>query len=259
MDDPYSGLYDDDDDDNPETGQSVQIGVDDEPEDGLVASDETRNLFWGYGIHQMIKPDADLGSINRIAKSKLLLDTSPKTEPVREKLRSIVDKLRKKTKRAGKTYVRAMSDEDIIADYLTQLFLHAKDQLITVHGIPNNVVVEHVLCVPVVWKAKACRTMERAMETAIRASGLGTSKDLFLVSEPEAAAAYIIGKNKVINVRVFSLYNSCHLINHNSQPEENFLILDAGGGTVDATTYKLTKDYPLRLSEQLVTATGMLC
>jgi len=34
------------------------------------------------------------------------------------------------------------------------------------------------------------------------------------------------------------------------------LILDAGGGTVDATTYKVDNELPLRLSKELVPPDG---
>jgi hypothetical protein len=35
------------------------------------------------------------------------------------------------------------------------------------------------------------------------------------------------------------------------------MILDAGGGTVDATIYKVDQQYPLRLSKELVQPDGM--
>lgn len=41
------------------------------------------------------------------------------------------------------------------------------------------------------------------------------------------------------------------------QANEAFLILDAGGGTVDATTYMVDSEYPLRLSKELVDPDGM--
>jgi hypothetical protein len=36
------------------------------------------------------------------------------------------------------------------------------------------------------------------------------------------------------------------------QENETILVLDAGGGTVDAATYKVTNSYPLRLSDEVV-------
>jgi hypothetical protein len=42
------------------------------------------------------------------------------------------------------------------------------------------------------------------------------------------------------------------------QPGEVFLILDAGGGTVDATVYKVKQRNPLRLSKELVPPDGIV-
>ena len=36
------------------------------------------------------------------------------------------------------------------------------------------------------------------------------------------------------------------------QQNEIILVLDAGGGTVDAVTYQITNSYPLRLSAEVV-------
>jgi hypothetical protein len=199
VEDPYRGLYDDsyaDEDQNSEGELDAEPTMELDPR----PTRDAPNFVWGYGIHRLIRPDADLTQFNQIAKSKLLLDNSPRTQSIREELRPIIERLKNKKKKPGRTSL-VKTDEDIIADYLTQLLLHTKEQLATQHGVPNNIAIEHVLCVPVVWNAKACRTMERAMETAIKDSGLGTSKGLFLVPEPEAAAAYIIGKNKEVNVR----------------------------------------------------------
>jgi hypothetical protein len=33
---------------------------------------------------------------------------------------------------------------------------------------------------------------------------------------------------------------------------ETIIVLDAGGGTVDAVTYEITNSYPLRLSKEVV-------
>ena len=37
-----------------------------------------------------------------------------------------------------------------------------------------------------------------------------------------------------------------------SKPGETIVILDAGGGTVDAVTYQVKHSYPLRLSAEIV-------
>jgi molecular chaperone DnaK (HSP70) len=93
--------------------------------------------------------------------------------------------------------------------------------------------------------------MHDAMVEAIRASNLGglaqdLIPDLFIVSEPEAAAQYVIA----------SLGSEERL-----RQGEVFIILDAGGGTVDITTYKVTSNElgPLRLQGEVIAPDGALC
>lgn len=191
-----------------------------------------RNFFWGYGIQKLIAPDMDPNQFDRVARSKLLLDTKAYTQEVRDELRPVIQRLRRR---------RIINEDgDVIADYLTQLFIHAKKQIMDVLEMPETTSVEHVLCVPIIWSSKALRTMQSAMKCAIQNSGLGGMENLFLVSEPEAAAAYVLGQSDEVD------------------PGEAFLILDAGGGTVDATTYMVDKQYPLRLSKELVDPKGCL-
>lgn len=40
------------------------------------------------------------------------------------------------------------------------------------------------------------------------------------------------------------------------QPRDTFVLLDAGGGTVDAITYTVDSSYPLRLKTETVTPGG---
>lgn len=94
-------------------------------------------------------------------------------------------------------------DIDVIADYLAHFLLHVKKQLIS-DGIVNIDLVEHVVTVPIVWSTKALRAMQRAMQTAIRKSECGSINNLFLVSEPEAAAAFILSKGTRINVNILA-------------------------------------------------------
>jgi len=42
-----------------------------------------------------------------------------------------------------------------------------------------------------------------------------------------------------------------------NKPGETFVIIDAGGGTVDVTTYTVHKQYPLRLKREAVEPTGI--
>ena len=170
---------------------------------------------WGYGVQSKIAlPDEESAQPIHITRFKLLLDEDKNTEGLRRQTLTDLDAL--KAARIVKGPV------DIIADFLQLLFKHTKDQLVNVHDLCNEDTVQFVLCVPTMWTEKACRVMQEAMLRAIEASQLrrlenGGIKDLFIVAEPEAAAAYALSQYAD---RLF--------------PGETFLVLDCGGGTVDA-------------------------
>ncbi|KIM96889.1 hypothetical protein OIDMADRAFT_131241 [Oidiodendron maius Zn] len=108
---------------------------------------------------------------------------------------------------------------DIISEYLIQLFKHTKARLAEHHGLREESCVEFVLCVPTSWTDKACRVMQDAMTTAVRISQLSRLQHV---------------------------------------TDESFLLLDCGGGTVDAITYKLVRTRPPRM-EEVVPPKGVSC
>ncbi|KAJ5355531.1 uncharacterized protein N7496_012743 [Penicillium cataractarum] len=97
--------------------------------------------------------------------------------------------------------------------------------------------IQFILTVPAVWSDKAKdATMQAACLAGI------PNQDLFLVSEPEAAAVYAIQS-----------------IQPNTISEGDCVIVcDAGGGTVNLITYRVNKTEPLRLSE-ITEGTGAIC
>jgi hypothetical protein len=160
--------------------------------ESLLPENETRDFVWGYGIQKEIYEDMDPTKFNRIARSKLLLDNSPHTQRVRDELEPVLQRLKE-----GKII---KENEDVISDFLANLFEHAKAQLKTHHGYTDSTPIEHVLCVPTIWSGEACRKMQTAMGIATRKANFGTAENLFLVSEPEAAASYVLKGSKQINV-----------------------------------------------------------
>ncbi|KAI9774152.1 MAG: hypothetical protein M1840_005245 [Geoglossum simile] len=101
---------------------------------------------------------------------------------------------------------------------------------------------EFVLSVPAIWSDPA---KAKTMECAIGA-GFGSQDNLAsirLVSEPEAAAVYTIST----------------LPDRTLGKDDVFVICDAGGGTVDLTTYKITSLEPRLQVDEVVLGTGGLC
>lgn len=96
-----------------------------------------------------------------------------------------------------------------------------------------------ILTVPAIWKDAA----KNSMILAAKKAGLGErGVDFELTSEPECGATY-----------------SLNVIQPNDlSPGDVFVICDAGGGTADLISYKITANQPLRVDE-VVPATGALC
>ncbi|KAJ2979435.1 hypothetical protein NUW58_g7200 [Xylaria curta] len=196
---------------------------------------------WGYKMHEAwAKPTTHFRQTSRaMNRFKLLLDRSPQTEIVRRSLRPTLKYL------TSNKIVE--SEVGVIADFLTCLLRHVKSQLQSLR-LYDDYRVEMVLCVPAIWTQKACRDMQAALLTAMMTAdfkGVDWScqaiENLFIVSEPEAAAAFILDTDPDI------------------QAGQSFVLLDAGGGTVDANTYMVSQTQPLRLSEEIVLPGGALC
>ncbi|KAG2006050.1 hypothetical protein CC2G_002398 [Coprinopsis cinerea AmutBmut pab1-1] len=118
---------------------------------------------------------------------------------------------------------------DLIIDFLTCLWEYAKDQITRDLGSVADLNTAEVwLTVPAAWDAKGCEIMREAAIAAglVQSSRAGdtTWRDrLKIITEPEAAA-----------VHCANLSNLHHL-----KPSQNFIVCDAGGGTVDLAVYKI--------------------
>jgi hypothetical protein len=172
---------------------------------------------WGYGVQKQLSSVEDTNHrAIHMSRFKLLLDEGVETRQLRQSAEADLKALKDNRLAAGPV--------DVIADYLEHLFKHSKRRLVSFHDLKEDDIVQFVLCVPTMWTEKACRIMQDAMMKAIVESQLGRLenggiKDLFIVSEPEAAAAWALNDSRYAS-RIF--------------PGETFLVLDCGGGTVDA-------------------------
>ncbi|KAF8488899.1 actin-like ATPase domain-containing protein [Gautieria morchelliformis] len=118
---------------------------------------------------------------------------------------------------------------DMIVDFLSCLWEYAKEQITREIGVVADLDAADVwLTVPAAWDAKGCDIMREAAITAglVQASRAGDRNwrdRLRIITEPEAAAVHC-----------------AHLTNlHHLKPSQNFMICDAGGGTVDLAGYKV--------------------
>ncbi|KFZ25488.1 hypothetical protein V502_00033 [Pseudogymnoascus sp. VKM F-4520 (FW-2644)] len=189
--------------------------------------------IWGFGVQNKLTPEMDRTKVNRISRLKLLLDRSEVTKSEREDLLNTTERLQ--------LCNLIPEDENVIARFLTHLFLHAKQQSRDVHRIPASARIEHALSVPILWDAYSRLLFQNAIQIAIEASGFGTMDNLFFVSEPEGALTYVLSSS-----------SDC-------RPGDKILNLDIGGITADAGIFQVKHDFPLRLSDEpLVTPEGPL-
>ncbi|KAI7896855.1 uncharacterized protein EV154DRAFT_491018 [Mucor mucedo] len=117
--------------------------------------------------------------------------------------------------------------EQVISDYLRSIYEHTCTLLKGRFGKTlDTSKLRFCLTVPAVWTEKA----KNIMRDAVIRAGIISKEDpqdrLLLVGEPEAAA----------------LYCETFLDEYNLKPGQNFLICDAGGGTVDLVVYRISVD-----------------
>ncbi|KAI0011688.1 actin-like ATPase domain-containing protein [Xylariaceae sp. FL0662B] len=178
------------------------------------------NVKWGF----QFKPEE-----SRLRCIKLFLDRSQKL-PFYVSPQETATQLKKFNKNVV----------DAVSDYLTEIYKHTMDTLTRRYGesFMASTNVDFVLTCPAVWSDAAKNTTLQAAERA----GMGLKSEIQMISEPEAAAVYTM---KAIQPNHLSV-------------GDNFVVCDAGGGTVDLIAYKIISLKPLRVEESAV-GTGGLC
>ncbi|KAE8358632.1 hypothetical protein BDV27DRAFT_65963 [Aspergillus caelatus] len=194
-------------------------------------------FLWGHEVQHTLRNLSeidDIKSINCIVQlPKLLLDDDGEDQDddrlaqPREALRNV-----------GKTA------RDAIRDYLMKVFKHTHGQLGKYEGFNNTWEVELALCVPSKWSTFAQLTMQEiTLEVVDRTDMRGREFSIFIIDEPEAAVTFALRHENIREI---------------IKKESNFVVCDAGGGTVDAITYKVRQEDPFRFDE-IVTPAGKDC
>ena len=131
--------------------------------------------------------------------------------------------------------------EQLVKDYLTALRHHAERVLR--HKVPESALdstpVEFVITVPAVWSDRAQASTRRCAELA----GMGDGSSLHIITEPEAAAMYALDAMDPHNIKV----------------GDTFVLCDAGGGTVDLISYKVSALKPTLRITEATPGSGSLC
>lgn len=152
----------------------------------------TAKQYWGYEVQQKLNVmNASRDEAQPLTRIKLNLVSESETDHIRNELRSTLTALRKRG--------IIDKDTDIYRHYLMHLLNHTKEQLISSNELQQDMLIEFVLCVPAKWPVTACRIMQTALEEAVKDVGLSKNAEdgvcnLFMISEPEAAAECILAE-----------------------------------------------------------------
>ncbi|KAK2682221.1 hypothetical protein RAB80_000167 [Fusarium oxysporum f. sp. vasinfectum] len=191
--------------DNPEqdleNGDSVEVPVPDEDGDISMLSDMSEEFRWGYRVHEVW----------------------------------------------NRPYTHSNTTNQPLSRFKLLLDNSEMTESLRRQGFDDSYEKEMILCVPAIWTQKACRDMQACLAVAMKRANFTRADlqnksidNLFIVSEPEAAAAHMLSTSAEIKA------GDC------------FVLLDAGGGTVDANTYRVSREEPLRLETEIVAPGGGL-
>ncbi|GFF96078.1 hypothetical protein IFM47457_10691 [Aspergillus lentulus] len=190
-------------------------------------------FLWGHEVQHTLRnlsDNDDAESMDCIIQlPKLLLDDDGESID-----NDRLSQPRKALHKAGRTA------RDAIRDYLMKVFKHTHGQLLNYEGFNNTWEVELVLCVPSKWSTYAHLTMQEILLEVVEKTDMkGREFSIFILDEPEAAVTFAL----------------CHeYIRKNIKEGSNFIVCDAGGGTVDAITYKVRQEDPFRADEIAIPA-----
>jgi molecular chaperone DnaK (HSP70) len=139
------------------------------------------------------------------------------------------------------------SAKDVAADYLSNIYQYFMAEL--EKRISPEVVrvtpLEFWFTVPAMWDDKAKKTTYDAAKQAGFALRPGDS--MFLLPEPQAAAVAVL---KTLTTDEIS---------NQIGVGDGILVCDAGGGTVDLTTYCITQAHPNLLFDEMLVGAGGKC
>lgn len=132
--------------------------------------------------------------------------------------------------------------DQIIFDYLSSLGSYLVRHLKDRYGedLVRNSRLQYVFTVPAIWSEHAIQRTRRAFERAIGDAAM--SHRPIDITEPEAAAICVLQR---VNWQILRV-NQC------------FMVVDAGGGTVDLISYVIRGLHPLEV-EEAVPGSGDVC
>jgi hypothetical protein len=182
-------------------------------------NDNSSEFLWGYECpYQRYVAHSTRSKERHICTPKLMLLDTKQSKHTHEsrsqlgpQLQHLIDKklIRKHGKLGSLPGFRDV--QDVITDFFVPILQHTRRELIKKERYTNECSVMFALTVPTIWSAKASRILQYALEEAMRITGFGTLTDrsvesLCVITEPKAAAAYLLGLGYAKDLRVSLLH-----------------------------------------------------
>ncbi|PVH78397.1 hypothetical protein DL98DRAFT_590324 [Cadophora sp. DSE1049] len=141
------------------------------------------------------------------------------------------------------------SPNEVVTDFLSKVFQHLSNDLDHFGSHLRALMpVDIVITVPVQWSYQAKNSTIRAMTRAgFNEQSFPNLIDIIMVTEPEAAAIYTARHLKKDKKKEFL------------KTKEHFILCDAGGGTVDIVSYRVTQLEPTLELQQATIPTSERC
>ncbi|KAI0533997.1 hypothetical protein GGR58DRAFT_520826 [Xylaria digitata] len=130
----------------------------------------------------------------------------------------------------------------IITDFMSGMFKYVLRKIYERLGreMAEDLPIHVVITVPIIWSDLS---KQRTLEAFRLIPNLPKSVTTSLLSEPEAAAISALGDFEKVSLKA----------------KDTFIVVDAGGGTVDLVTYTVASPLPLLKVREATEATGDFC
>ncbi|KAJ6476249.1 actin-like ATPase domain-containing protein [Mycena sanguinolenta] len=138
---------------------------------------------------------------------------------------------------------------DLITDYLSCLWEFSREQITRDIGAISDLYSADVwVTVPAAWDARGCAMMHEAgiaagLVQSAYPGDIAWRDRLKIITEPEAAAVHCAHLTDLYRLR----------------PSQNFIVCDAGGGTVDLAVYKIIGDLAHLEIAEIAARSGASC
>ncbi|KAK6712377.1 hypothetical protein SNK05_006832 [Fusarium graminearum] len=219
---------------------------------GVKTESPEPQLLWGWEVQRQMSMFTFQSNLDGtlIYRFKTLMDQSENHKEHKQDLSVDLESLSMNRSCEENISVAEMTML-VTVHYLTKLLDFTNCEIQKNLGLEADQIdaTEMAICVPVIWGQMAIRNMQFCMGLAARLAGFPgvtvknkSMDNVFIVSEPEAGATWLLSAG----------LGDIHVGN-------TFVLVDAGGGTVDAQTYTVTKEAPLRLQNQAIRHSGDSC